>query len=238
MSTPKPRATPGPAGPGAPGSREKSARERMIDVAEELIAEYGVEAVSLRTVGAQAGQRNNSAAQYHFGSKEGLIHAIIAVRSPGVDARRQELVSEYRRSGADDIESLVRLLVLPLAETIDRSGERTWYLRFLANVMDHPMWHEVGEPAEGEQPALRYMARELRKRLPHLSGRTLRRRSRWMAIIAFRVLADHERELAAATRRNRAPSTNQVVEELVDTLVALLRSEERGTQGRQQGSDG
>ncbi len=201
----------------------KNTRDRLVDVAERLIAEYGVEAVSLRTVGARAGQRNNSAAQYHFGSKEGLIRAVIATRSQRVDARRQELAEEYRSAGAPgDVAALVRLFVLPLAETIDRDGQRTWYLRFLANVMDHPMWQQAGEPSETEQPALRYMSRELRKLLPHLTTHTFRRRSRWMAIITFRVLADHERELAAASRQ--VASTAQVGAELVTTLVALLQA--------------
>lgn len=196
----------------------------MVDVAERLFAEYGVEAVSLRTVGAEAGQRNNSAAQYHFGSKEGLIEAIIAARSPSVEARRQELAEEYVRTGtAIDLAALVRLLVVPLAETIDHAGRRTWYLRFLANVMDHPMWERTPEPPEHEQPALRSMSRELRKLLPHLSAATFRRRSRWMAIIAFRILADHEYQVATA---HQPPSTAAVVDELVTSLVALLQAPE------------
>ena len=46
--------------------------QRMIVVAERLFAERGIEAVSLREVGAACGLRNNSAAQYHFGSRTGL----------------------------------------------------------------------------------------------------------------------------------------------------------------------
>ncbi len=56
------------------------AREQMILAAERLIAERGIDAVSLREIGATAGQRNNSAAQYHFGTKEGLVAAIYEYR--------------------------------------------------------------------------------------------------------------------------------------------------------------
>uniref|UniRef100_UPI0035C6F61D TetR family transcriptional regulator n=5 Tax=Nocardia seriolae TaxID=37332 RepID=UPI0035C6F61D len=48
------------------------ARERIILAAEQLIAERGP-AVPLRDIAAAAGQRNNSAIQYHFGSRDGLV---------------------------------------------------------------------------------------------------------------------------------------------------------------------
>ncbi|NDZ80673.1 helix-turn-helix transcriptional regulator [Streptomyces sp. SID10853] len=54
-----------------------------IDAAERLFAERGIDAVSLRTVGAEAGQRNTSAAQDHFGSRQALLDAITAARSAG-----------------------------------------------------------------------------------------------------------------------------------------------------------
>ncbi|SEK70716.1 regulatory protein, tetR family [Blastococcus sp. DSM 46786] len=193
----------------------------MIEAAERLFAEYGVEAVSLRMVGAAAGQRNNSVAQYHFGSKEGLIAAIIAARSPTVDARRQELADELRRADRPLLpEDLIRLLVVPLAETIGASGTGTCYLRFLANVMDHPTFVRDAESTGTDQPALRWMRRELRALLPGQSAATFRRRSQWAALIAFRILAEQERQLAAGD--DGAEPTEQVVGELVATLVALM----------------
>lgn len=195
-------------------------RSRLIDVAERLFAEYGIEAVSLRTVGAHAGQRNNSVAQYHFGSKEGLITAIIAARSSSIDDRRHQLVAEQQASGGPiTLPSLLRLLVVPLAETIDASRGETHYLRFLANVMDQPAFVRDLESSATDQPALRYMRKELRALLPDLSASTFRRRSLWASLIAFRLLAEHERELV--TTPKKAAPTDQVVCELIATLVAL-----------------
>src|SRR3954451_10023171 len=101
----------------------------MIDVAERVCAEYGIEAVSLRMVGASADQRNNSVAQYHFGSKEGLIADVIAGRSPRIDARQKELAADLRISGRPlSPAALLRPPVQPLAETIGGDAERTYYL--------------------------------------------------------------------------------------------------------------
>src|SRR4051812_24378272 len=199
----------------------------MIDVAERLFAEYGIEAVSLRMVGASADQRNNSVAQYHFGSKEGLIAAVIAARSPRIDARRQELAADLRTSGRPlSPAALLRLLVQPLAETIGGDAERTYYLRFLASVMDHPTFVRDAESSDTDQPALRWMRRELRALLREQSAATFRRRSEWASLIAFRILAEHERQVA--TGNDQAPPTGVVVQELVTTLVALMTAADEG----------
>ena len=55
------------------------ARTQLLLAGERLIAEFGPE-VSLRDVAVAAGQRNNSAVHYHFGSRDGLIKAIIGHR--------------------------------------------------------------------------------------------------------------------------------------------------------------
>lgn len=214
-------------GSGTAGTRDT--RARLIDVAERLFAEFGVESVSLRTVGIEAGQRNNSAAQYHFGSKDGLIAAIIEARSADVDARRAELVAALRASPAPPtVPRLIDLLILPLAETITASRERTWYLRFLTNVMDHPMldapWHRgPGGEAAGppDPPGLRYMRRELRRLLPGLPDAEFERRLRWQGMTAFRLLADFERQRATT---GAAPPADQVVADLNVMLAALLQA--------------
>ncbi|WP_051300110.1 TetR/AcrR family transcriptional regulator [Actinomadura rifamycini] len=208
----------------------RGTRAKLIDVAERLFAEFGVESVSLRTVGIEAGQRNNSAAQYHFGSKDGLIAAIIEVRSADVDARRARLVAALRASAAPPtVPQLIDLLVVPLVETITASGERTWYLRFLANVMDHPMldapWRPRPDGADAagppDPPGLRYMHRELRRLLPGLPDAEFERRLRWQGMTAFRLLADYERQRATT---DAAPPAEQVVADLNAMLTALLQA--------------
>ena len=51
-------------------------RLQLLATAERLFAERGIAGVSLREIGAAAGQRNNSATQYHFESKHGLVLAL------------------------------------------------------------------------------------------------------------------------------------------------------------------
>ena len=47
-----------------------------MDAAESLIAEHDSYAVPLREIVKRAGQKNESALQYHFGNLQGLVSAI------------------------------------------------------------------------------------------------------------------------------------------------------------------
>ena len=102
----------------------------MVDAAERLMAERGIEAVPLRDVLVASAQRNKSAAHYHFGSRDGLIRAIIETRMAPVNTAR---VRAPR--GDDRLERLCldrgacARLVEPLADaTVRRSN--TCYARF------------------------------------------------------------------------------------------------------------
>ena len=72
----------------------ESTREQLLDAAEALFLEEGLEDVSLRAIVRRAGQRNQSAMQYHFGRREGLIKALICRRMLQLERRRSELVDD------------------------------------------------------------------------------------------------------------------------------------------------
>jgi AcrR family transcriptional regulator len=102
-----------------------------LDAAEQLFAERGIEAVSLRDVCAAAGQRNHSAAQYHFGDRQGLVAAVFERRMRVVGERRHALLDALEADArAGDVDAIVRAIVVPLTEVVAES--KAWYGRFLA----------------------------------------------------------------------------------------------------------
>lgn len=194
----------------------------MLDVAERLIAERGLDAVSLRAVAQEAGQRNNSAAQYHFGSRDGLLRAIIETRSAAVEERRALQVAALQESSRPPtIRALADLFVLPLAASL--GPEPTWYLRFLSRLVD--AGGMANAPALVRPDGLRYLQRELRGLLPGLSSPTFARRLQWLAEISLRVLADLERDGGA----DGSPQTQDVVEDLLTMIEALMLAPEPGS---------
>jgi AcrR family transcriptional regulator len=106
--------------------------ETILLAAERLFAERGF-GVSLREIGVAAGQRNHSAVQYHFGTRDRLVGALYEYRMVPLNRRRLALIGELRAAGLEgDTSALVDAYIRPLAEhVLSRRGE-SWYMRFIA----------------------------------------------------------------------------------------------------------
>lgn len=91
-------------------------KERLLDVAERLFAEEGFEAVSLRAITAEAGA-NLAAVNYHFGSKEALVGAVVARQVEPINRRRLELLEV-----ACDARSIVAAFLDPVLCEAARDG--------------------------------------------------------------------------------------------------------------------
>ncbi|WP_063041620.1 TetR/AcrR family transcriptional regulator [Nocardia pseudovaccinii] len=123
-----------------PGSRKhstgESTRVALMEAAERLFAARGVDAVTLREIQLAAGQSNSSVIGYHFGSREGLVRALIEYRLAGLDADRQVMLDQMRTEGTEaDPRAVVWLMVRPLANSI-RAGEM--FVAFLARLSEDP----------------------------------------------------------------------------------------------------
>ncbi len=111
-------------------------RARLIQAAERLFAERGVETVSLREINREAGQRNATALQYHFEDRPGLLRAVLAKHEAAVEESRHGLLDELEKDGPTDLQRLSAALVLPVAEKLsDRAGGRP-YLRIVAQLIN------------------------------------------------------------------------------------------------------
>ncbi|HSB97245.1 MAG TPA: helix-turn-helix domain-containing protein [Spongiibacteraceae bacterium] len=95
---------------------------QLLQTAERLFAQEGIDAVSTRRIAQEANQRNVSALQYHFGSKDNLIDALLAMRLETINQRRQDLLEQLQqRPQGADLHALLEALVLPLVEQLDVS---------------------------------------------------------------------------------------------------------------------
>jgi AcrR family transcriptional regulator len=92
------------------------ARRQLLDTALRLFAAQGIAAVSLREIRIAAKQRNAGALHYHFGSKEGLLRALLERELPPLVARRRALLAEAAALPAGDLRPVAAIFVLPFAE--------------------------------------------------------------------------------------------------------------------------
>lgn len=194
------------------------ARERILLAAEQLIAERGPE-VPLRDIAIAAGQRNNSAVQYYFDSRDGLIDAVVEHRMPALEARRLELLAEFEAiGGADDPRVLVELLTRPMLEAGEGDGA-THLNRFLDQVRNHPAVHDGARLANENRTSVRLVLARLDRALGSIPDHTRHRRVRWMSTALLALLADHERAVEAGQVE---ATDGSHIDDLLDVLVGIL----------------
>ena len=117
-----------------------TAAARLIESAEILMTERGVDAVSSRDIAMRAGHKNVSAVQYHFGDKDGLMRAIAEPHLTANNARRVEMLDEIDPTleGTSRLRKVVEAAILPLVEELgDSSGRR--YLQLSQIMLEHPV---------------------------------------------------------------------------------------------------
>lgn len=106
-------------------------KERLLDAAELLMAEHGIEGAELNEIHRLAGQRNRSAVAYHFGDRDGLLRALGARRRAVANATRNRTLDRLEREGRVSVTTLVEAMVRPLAVHLADHQQRA-YLMVLA----------------------------------------------------------------------------------------------------------
>lgn len=76
-------------------ARGEATRRRILDAAQKLFSEHGTNGVSLRAITSEAGA-NSAAANYHFGSKMGLLEAVFARHAAGIAEEREAMLARCR----------------------------------------------------------------------------------------------------------------------------------------------
>mgnify|MGYP000368515245 CR=1 FL=1 len=110
-------------------------RRRILDAAEARFAADGIHAATFADILEDAGQRNNSAIQYHFGDRIGLLEAVTARRVEQMAAHREVLLDALPSHAG--VRDYVEVIVQPLAAMLDDPGGSA-YLRIQAELLAHP----------------------------------------------------------------------------------------------------
>ncbi|AJF64355.1 TetR/AcrR family transcriptional regulator [Streptomyces vietnamensis] len=119
-------------------------RDKLIRAAEELFAAQGVDGAQLRDIVKLAGQANPSAVQYHFGSRAGLLDAVMA----GRQTRTEQVLAPLLDDAGEDLKQLIAALVAAEASEL-RTDRGRRCLRISAQLS-----HESGVRTRTPHPTL------------------------------------------------------------------------------------
>lgn len=123
-------------------------RKRVLEVAERLFAERGLDAVSIRDIIAAAGA-NLGAINYHFGTKDRLIEAVFERRLiPSTQERLRALEAVERAAGdrPPNLEAVLEAIFRPVVEEAmdsKRGGAAFGKLMARCFVDPHPVMEKV-----------------------------------------------------------------------------------------------
>ncbi len=149
-------------------------RACILETAERLFAEHGVFSVSSRQISEVAGQGNNAAVGYHFGSKTNLVRAIIRSHAGPMEEIRRGLVERNHES--TELRDWVRCVVCPYTEHLAALGSPSWYARFAAQVMTEPGLRQLAADELRAAPLLFAVSEALHRCLPALTAEVRRQR--------------------------------------------------------------
>jgi AcrR family transcriptional regulator len=161
------------------------AAERLIEAAERLIGQQGVQGVSLREISRAAQQRNNYAVQYHFKDFSSLMQAIRERRMPEVERARAELLAAAKRQGKlGDTRTLTELLHLPVIQHRSANGERH-FARFVLAMLTSPDVAHFGEGFFESMPIGTHVLELLQALHPEIPMNLILERQRLLGIMVL-----------------------------------------------------
>lgn len=147
------------------------AREAILASALKLFGERGFDGVPTTEILEGAGQRNQTALQYHFGSREGLYRAIVVQRLKAIDARRLAIL-DPRGSGSarPDLTTSLRALVQPLVEEALQGEGGADHVRFLRQFCARPGFSITAATQSLNLPGMNLMIAALDRHAPPPPG--------------------------------------------------------------------
>src|ERR1041385_4289701 len=152
--------------------QEKDTRSRILDAAEELFGEQGLDRVSIRDI-TRVANANLAAINYHFGSKEDLVAAVFERRVvPVNEARLAALDALEKAAGkrSPKLENILEAFIRPaLQSSLKASKGGTAFSKLFGRCLSEPSPEVEALLKKQFEPLAERMQAALRKSLPHLS---------------------------------------------------------------------
>lgn len=203
-------------------STAQETRRRLVEAATSVFAEDGVFTGSLVEVTRRAGQRNRGAVHYHFGTREGLLVAVLRQHVTFLAVREGELLSAARTTPAHELGPVLEAIVRPAVELAETGASGRQYLVIVGQLVEE--FDRLDEAVAAELAATGgYAVYDLlAQRMPPLDPALHSERLALITSFILRTVADRARAIERAQVEGAAPGRAQLsTERFVRNLVTM-----------------
>lgn len=188
-----------------------------MDAAEELFGRHGIDQISSRRIADHAGTANHSAVAYHFGSREGLIEAMVGRHAEQTSVLREAMIVESAPSS--DLTHHLRCLLLPHTRLLSQLPTPTWRARFLNQVRHTASGSTIMAGSATSSSTKDAVLEMIRIHLRHIEPSILTGRILMLSGMTFEACAGYEESIATGERE---PDWEGVGTFLTDAAAGLL----------------
>ena len=196
---------------------ELPTKQRLLRAAEKLFATNGIGRTSTRAILREAGQRNESALQYHFGGRDGLIEALYAARGKQVNVERLTMLDEVREAGNVDVRQLCEIALMPPVRIARRQPDFVLFLKVVGQLAFLPYEKLKADQTRYELDSIAKLGRQIRGHLD-LPGPLVERRLELIHRMATLSLSQRAR----AGEPFEGPEADVFFDTLLDAMAAVL----------------
>jgi AcrR family transcriptional regulator len=199
-------------------------KQALLDAAAVLMDERGVDNVTLQDISQASGHRNRSAVQYHFGSRDAVIRAVISRTMEPIDAERNLLLDHLEATGVPlTARGALEVVIVPLARQL-RTPEGRRYFRIGAQLINHPRFMTDARDAVAVNSSIARCAGYLLATLDHLPALIAAERTSQVTSFIIRACGDQSRLMDSDAPARPVLSIEDFTANLVDTILAILQA--------------
>jgi AcrR family transcriptional regulator len=213
---------------------DRSTKDRLLDAAERLFARDGVQSARIRDINELAGQRNPSALHYHFGSRIGVVEAILLRYQSAIDVIVADALDRVEAGGREpDVRDIIGAIVPPEVEALETQSGRDCVriIPQLLPALSRNLRAGIVYPATRQSHRVLTM---LDDRMAALSLPEHVRRERLVTYALLFTTMLGERAHALEEGADMHLSRDEFAVHMVDELEALLVAPSRLTKGRRR----
>ena len=198
-------------------------KERLLAVAGELFADRGFDSVSLRMITDRANV-NLASVNYHFGSKEELIGAVVDDIVSPVNERRLSLLSLIDYTTQDPIRKIIHAFIDPVFDLSDSGNDDNKYYKLISRCIASRDERVSSIIIKQFPEVLAQFVSALSKALPSINSNSAHLKIMFMAGALAHSLFHYENLLLISEGRFDLNSTEVLKSELVSFLLTGMNA--------------